>query len=455
MNPVKTLLLAALTCSIHAHASQFIPVQFEGNANLQTQLPAAGATFPKGYTTLATIPFQLNPTGNNFWCGAIGTEPNPHILSVPVAIDSVKTVYALMNLYWGKPHDSTIAAIEFVGSPCALYRVPLVANVNIRDFDTIPPSFADSIDTAFAKEVFNNHQGQRLDCLKFELPPEFFGQKLTEIRVIDSGETDVQRVFVYGITVETSPLPIPQTLEPIPFACNGRLQTDLTGSTGKNYPCGELTLKGIPFSIPATGNNWWHASNAGTENPRILTIPVNRYGVSEIYTLINLYWGVHGDSTMAAIEFAGDKDTFTVALYTGRHLRDFDYNGTVYENEIDTEITTEVYKNGNGQRLDRQRLVLPSEFLTDTLRSIRIIDNGAEKVQRLFLYGITVKHTQDMSTHAYVKKPARTAPTVLHKQLASERSTYILNGRKVPAAAHTLAAPKQVIIQQKRLKTIW
>lgn len=452
MNHVTTSLLITLASLIHINASQFIPVQFDGNANLQMQLLTAGTSFPKGYTTLGNIPFQLSPNGNNFWCGAIGTEPNPRMLSVPVAIDSVKTVYALMNLYWGKPHDSTIAAIEFVGSPCALYRVPLVANVNIRDFDTIPPSFADSIDTAFAKEVFNNHKGQRLDCLKFELPPEFFGQKLTEIRVIDSGENDVQRVFVYGITVGTSPLPIPHTFEPIPFAYNGRLQTALIGSTGTNYPSGELTLKGIPFSVPATGNNWWHASSAGTENPRSLTIPVNRYGVSEIYTLINLYWGVHGDSTRAAIEFTGDKDTFTVALYTGRHVRDFDYLGTVYENEVDSEITTEVYRNGNGQRLDRQRLVLPSEFLTDTLRSIRIIDNGADEVQRLFLYGITVKHSQDMSTRAYVKKPSR---TFLQKQSAAEQGSYFINGRKVAKTGKHSSTPKQAIIEQKKLRTIW
>jgi hypothetical protein len=428
MNHSKQLfiLVFVLVCKIFsAQDTQFVPIQFTGNGNIQTQLPAGGASMPEGYSTLGGIPFQLQPIGNNYWCAALENGSNPIVLSIPVDIENVQYVHTLINCYWGKPYDTGMAAIEFFGTNGAYYKTTLVANVNIRDFDYTPPMYADSIDTLLAREIFTNKNGQHLDRQTFALPESFTGQRLTKIQLTDNGSSNVQRIFLYGCTVQKTVFESNEKFASLPFSYNGRLQTALAG--GSSYPDGAIMLKGIPFQIPSTGENWWHASTASGANPKILDVDVNLYGVSEIYTLINLYWGVHGDSTKAMVQCIGTTDSFTIALYTGRHLRDFDYLGAVYENDIDSGITTEVYNNGSGQRLDRQQLILPSHFLNDTLKTIRIIDNGAEQVQRMFLYGLTVKYANQIQsgTHRCI------AAKGIHES-HSFKSVYLLNGQLMP-----------------------
>jgi hypothetical protein len=410
--------------SFPALDSQFIPVKFTGNGNIQSQLPAGGKTLPVGYSTISGIPFQLEATGKNFWCASLDSGTNPIVLTIPLEIDKAECVYTLINCYWGKPHDTTMGTIEFFGTNNASYKVKLIANENVRDFDYSPPAFADSIDNIYTHEVFNNKTGQRLDLQAFKLPECFAGQKLTSVRITDNGGSNIQRLFLYGITVQASVEKTSGDYSAIPFGYNGRLQSILHAGSG--YPCGNLVLKGIPFQIPAAGPNWWHASNASGTNPKILNVDVNIYGASELYTLINLYWGVHGDSTKATVQCVGTKDSFSIALFTGRHLRDFDYLGTVYENNIDSGITEEVYNNGAGQRLDRQRLVLPSHFLNDTLKTIRFIDNGNENVQRIFLYGLTVKHQT-------VNKTFITSSTknINLPEFSKNNTMFLLNGKKI------------------------
>ena len=56
--------------------------------------------------------------------------------------------------------------------------------------------------------VFNNgSSGQRLDKQLFVLPAAFASETLTEIKLIDTGATNVQRIFLAGVTVQTVPLP--------------------------------------------------------------------------------------------------------------------------------------------------------------------------------------------------------------------------------------------------------
>jgi hypothetical protein len=428
----------------------YIPVCFEGNGNLQTDLLAAGDQYPKGYSTLNGVPFQLTPEGNNFWSGALCSESDPCTLFVPVDLDGVDTVFTLMNLYWGDTEE-TLASIEFFGSEAGYHKVDLYANRHVRDFDSIPPEYADSIDPAFAVEVFNNDKGQRLDCQWFDLPEEFTQQKLTGVRIVDKGESNLQRLFIYGLTVKlVTTTGGNNAFEPVPFEYNGRLQDDLLGVSGPGYPCGDTIFEGVPFSIPAEGENWWHAVAVSGENPHVLEVPVNRFGVREIYTLINLYWGVHGDSTRAAVTVVGAKGEFTVALFTGRHIRDFDGLGTVYENEIDSAITTEIYNNNAGQRLDMQRLILPAQFLGDTLKKIRFIDSGESNIQRMFVYGITVSYAESSVTTT--RRPLQPMGNHAHNSVKS----VLLDGRSV-AATDRKSAPMvriRMIDNKKSQRTV-
>lgn len=443
-------LLAKIECMIFtasffaaAQESQFIPVTFTGNGNIQSQLPAGGKTLPVGYSTISGVPFQLETTGKNFWCAALEESPNPIVLTIPVEIEDAECIYTLINCYWGKPHDSTMGTIEFIGTNNATHTVKLIANENIRDFDYSPPSFADTINSKYTQEVFNNKDGQRLDLQTFRLPECFSGQKLTSIRITDNGGEDIQRLFLYGITVQAEK--VPERFSAIPFTYNGRLQTLLYA--GNEYPCGDILLGKVPFQIPASGPNWWHASNASGTNPKILSVDVNIFGVSELYTLINLYWGVHGDSTKATVQCIGTKDSFSIPLFTGRHLRDFDYLGTVYENDIDSGITSEVYNNGSGQRLDCQRLVLPSHFLNDTLKTVRFIDNGDENVQRFFLYGLTVKYqTKEQIAIKYFNPPVKSTGSL------NNSCSFLLNGKRIRTPKSSMKTDAfQIYIQNEML----
>ena len=181
--------------------------------------------------------------------------------------------------------------------------------------------------------------------------------------------------------------------QPLDFSADftGRIQTGgLIGINESNLVLlGDVILGGVDFYVPATGSNYWNSYNAGGTNPITLEISVGLYGVSEVHTLINTYWGRY-DQNLASIEFFGsDGAYYKYELIGGVDIRDY-YNGA-YTNTITSPNTTEVWTNnaGSPSRLDKQVFYLPSEFLTEELVSITLSDYGSTGNQRIFLTGIT------------------------------------------------------------------
>lgn len=162
---------------------------------------------------------------------------------------------------------------------------------------------------------------------------------------------------------------------------------------GTTYPTGSQTLGGVPFDISASGtsgNFIWHADNAVGDNPRTLTLPVNIYGVTSVHSLINTLWGEKNTGAFAAIEFTGSEGaTFTFDLDGNDDIRDYNFN-PIYTTLINGTTTTEVFNNGLGQHLDKVQVDLPAAFATQTLTSIRYVDNGNPFFQRIFVAGVTV-----------------------------------------------------------------
>lgn len=156
---------------------------------------------------------------------------------------------------------------------------------------------------------------------------------------------------------------------------------------------GSLTLGGIPFVIPQAGNNYWVAELVTGSNPKMLTIPVDMFGVSEVHTLINAWWGVAGPTSLAFLEFLGaDGAYFRKDLVGNIDVRD--YNQNIFTNQINNTTTTQVisYRSfGVGQRIDKQQIVLPADFHDETLSEIRLTDVGKMYTQRVFLAGLTVR----------------------------------------------------------------
>ena len=95
------------------------------------------------------------------------------------------------------------------------------------------------------------------------------------------------------------------------------------------------------------------------------------YGVTDVYTLINTYWGLSGPNSDASLVFTGSAGaTYTV------HLGSSDIRNWLLSSPINGTSTVNVFSessngfNGGAGVLDMQKIILPSEFATQTLNTI-------------------------------------------------------------------------------------
>ncbi len=168
---------------------------------------------------------------------------------------------------------------------------------------------------------------------------------------------------------------------------NNRLQTFSFGNAF-NFPVGDQIFGGVPFNIPANGNNTWIAGS-----PASIDVPVNVYGVTEVDTLINTIWGEFDPATFASVEFYGSDGAFyRYDLDGNRDVRDYVQN--VFTNTITGPIATNVFKTGSGflneVRLDMQKFTLPATFANQTLTHVKFTDTGHDFFQRIVLTGMAV-----------------------------------------------------------------
>lgn len=207
----------------------------------------------------------------------------------------------------------------------------------------------------------------------------------------------------FGLLLLTLVIPAvrsqPITYENIPFPemYNFRIQNLGVGCAAQ-YPTGQLLFAGIPFYIEPTGNNSWNSNVATGPNPRVIDIPVNIFGVREIYTLMNTGWGEPGPNSYASLEAFGSEGAYyNKQLIGNSDIRD--WLQAFWTNNINNTSTINVFSvctgQGNNVRLDKQRLVLPSAFNCQTLATVRISDNGAFEFQRVFIAGLTVGYADD------------------------------------------------------------
>jgi hypothetical protein len=162
----------------------------------------------------------------------------------------------------------------------------------------------------------------------------------------------------------------------------------LTGGLG--YPLGTQDLGGVPFQLSDTHDSYfWGAGIQGGPNPITLEIGVGVFGVRTGYTLIGTAWG-SARGGLLAVEFIGSDGAFaSFDLVGDEDVRD--YNQNRFTNSINGTSTVNVFNTGTGQRLDRQRFDLPSDFWDETLETVRIVDTGADGLSRALLFGATVE----------------------------------------------------------------
>jgi len=221
---------------------------------------------------------------------------------------------------------------------------------------------------------------------------------------------------------------------------------------GKLFPTGAQTFADVPFQLSKDGAYMWYAQEGA--NPRVLEIPVSVFGVREVHTLINSYNGADGSRSLASIEFLGTHDAHhQIELVGNDDIRDHHENDR-YTNKINGKTTIEVFNTGSGQRLDKQRLVLPPQFHDKTLISVRLTDNGARGIQRIFLAGLTVasesqgKKSADTTVEQFVRRQQKSADTAdNHLLIAIDKRAKEIRKSKLDSATMQLQLDA---IQQQR-----
>jgi hypothetical protein len=170
---------------------------------------------------------------------------------------------------------------------------------------------------------------------------------------------------------------------------NTDIRTWTDGSTYNPLFPGDHTWNGVPFTlaVDAQGHTaWWRSGNA----PESLTIPVNVFGVTEAYTIINSAYGSLG-TTDGLVEFFGSGGShYSVPLVQGDNLRDHFDGG--FNNTIDGIHALPAFNIGPGRaRLDMQLYTLPDSFASETLTSIRFTSGAASASGTPFLAAATVE----------------------------------------------------------------
>jgi hypothetical protein len=157
------------------------------------------------------------------------------------------------------------------------------------------------------------------------------------------------------------------------------------------FPIGNLNFGGVPFSIPTGPNNYWSGAQATSAGPgtATLTIPVGVTGVTSAFTLLNTTCGQPGPEAYLFVTFKWSNGaTATQELVGDVNVRDYNNDGCA--DTINNTSTTQVWTNGEGQRLDRQEYILPAASASQVLTSVTITDTGHELFSRAIFSGLTV-----------------------------------------------------------------
>lgn len=146
---------------------------------------------------------------------------------------------------------------------------------------------------------------------------------------------------------------------------NARLST-LTGGNGYPPNGGMLTLGGIEHRIAVNGSNESACMFVANETK---IVPVNSFGVAEVYTIINSGYGAFGQPN-GQVEIHGSGGlVHTIPLMQGDNIRDH-YNGN-YNNSAPNVNATHNFS--TGVRMDQQKIVLPVAFQAALLTEIRLV----------------------------------------------------------------------------------
>jgi hypothetical protein len=173
------------------------------------------------------------------------------------------------------------------------------------------------------------------------------------------------------------------------------------GAYAPLYPSSNRTLAGVPFAF--------QSNTAGSNvlipegDHQYVHIPVDVFGVSTVYTLINVCGGLDGYN-IGSLTFSGSGgSSYTIDLVVGRNIRDHYYGG--FTNTTTDPMTTQAVFGINSpghSHYDMQTIRLPSSFEGETLNEILFYGNpwpgGVPGSGAALLAGATVEAVPEPAT---------------------------------------------------------
>jgi hypothetical protein len=225
--------LSLLAVTPAAKAQPFTQISLAGILNADANNPAEyNGDFRTGSVVNQSAPppnvvagppgltFAIPTVGNNVYFTAVGAPAVGPVTSptIGIGVGSVTTVFALVNALGG--FAGTSATFTFNGTGGATQTFTLLAGRDFRDFNNdggtnttggqpVGQATAQFYGTA-PGGVANGQSDHRLDLITFTLGPQFLGQTLNNLVIVDNGvgtiiggvkQPGTSRIFLAGLVV--------------------------------------------------------------------------------------------------------------------------------------------------------------------------------------------------------------------------------------------------------------
>lgn len=205
---IGSTLAAMLSLPMLAQAN-YTPISFDYNKNLNNDsLLVSGSVFPTGNLTFNGVEFDIPVDNNlNVWNSTYDTDD--YTLTTEINLTGVDKIYTIINTYWGTTNTNYYAVINFSDNNGNSFDYYIYSGVNTRDYYN--GNYINTYSDPNTQEAWSSGR-IRLDMQTIDLPDAFLTSDTIDVTITDHGAYGTQRIFLYGMTAATVPVPGTATL---------------------------------------------------------------------------------------------------------------------------------------------------------------------------------------------------------------------------------------------------